>query len=115
MVPLLDGTGLGIALFSYDGRIHVGLNADYDLVPDLGTFTALFAQSFMAVADSAGIEIAARDAAREEETSAIPYVKDAGIPENEAPVTVRPSQSSYQANEVALSASGPPDCPKVLV
>jgi len=51
IVPLLDGTGLGIALFSYDGKLHVGLNAEYELVPDLGTFTALFAQSFMAIAD----------------------------------------------------------------
>jgi len=57
LVPLLDGTGLGIALFSYDGKLHVGLNADYELVPDLGTFTALFAQSFMALADLAGIEV----------------------------------------------------------
>jgi len=57
LVPLLDGTGLGIALFSYDGKLHVGLNADYDLVPDLGTFTALFAQSFMALADAAGVAL----------------------------------------------------------
>ena len=52
LVPLLDGTGLGIALFSYDGKLHVGLNAEYDLVPDLSAFTALFAQSFMAIADA---------------------------------------------------------------
>jgi diacylglycerol O-acyltransferase len=56
LVPLLEGTGLGIALFSYDGKLHVGLNAEYELVPDLGTFTALFAQSFMTLADRAGIE-----------------------------------------------------------
>jgi len=56
LVPLLDGIGLGVALFSYDGNLHVGLNAEYDLVPDLGSFTALFAQSFMAIADAAGAE-----------------------------------------------------------
>lgn len=55
LVPLLDGTGLGIALFSYDGKLHVGLNADYEKVPDLGTVTALFAQSFMALSDAAGV------------------------------------------------------------
>lgn len=54
LVPLLEGTGLGIALFSYDGNLHVGLNADYELVPDLGSFTALFAQSFLALADETG-------------------------------------------------------------
>ncbi|MAJ58482.1 MAG: hypothetical protein CBC48_00055 [bacterium TMED88] len=51
LVPLLDGTGLGIALFSYDGKLHIGLNADYELVPDLSTFTALLAQSFMEIED----------------------------------------------------------------
>ena len=38
-----------------------GLNADYELVPDLETFTALFAQSFMALSDAAGIEAVERN------------------------------------------------------
>jgi diacylglycerol O-acyltransferase len=38
MVPLLPGGGLGIALFSYDGKLCWGFNADYELVPDLETF-----------------------------------------------------------------------------
>lgn len=52
-VPLMEGTGLGIALMSYDGKLHVGLNADYEMVPDLGIFTALVAQAFMAISDAA--------------------------------------------------------------
>ncbi len=55
IVPLLNGTGLGIALFSYNGRLHVGLNADYELVPDLSVLTALLAQSFMTLVDASGI------------------------------------------------------------
>lgn len=39
-VPLAANLGLGIALLSYDGRIHWGFNADYDLLPDLGDFVA---------------------------------------------------------------------------
>ena len=39
-VPLADNLGLGIALLSYDGRIHWGFNADYDVVPDLADFVA---------------------------------------------------------------------------
>jgi len=35
IVPIVDGIGLGIAAFSYDGAIHIGLNADASLVPDL--------------------------------------------------------------------------------
>jgi WS/DGAT/MGAT family acyltransferase len=38
IVPLLPGVGLGIALFSYDGKLCFGFNADYELVPDLGVF-----------------------------------------------------------------------------
>jgi diacylglycerol O-acyltransferase len=36
IVPITDGIGLGLAVFSYDGALHVGLNADARLVPDLG-------------------------------------------------------------------------------
>ena len=34
-MPIVDGIGLGLAVFSYDGFLHVGLNADAGLVPDL--------------------------------------------------------------------------------
>ncbi len=36
--PLLENLGLAIAIFSYDGNIFWGLNADYDRVPDLHSF-----------------------------------------------------------------------------
>jgi WS/DGAT/MGAT family acyltransferase len=35
IVPITDGLGLGLAVFSYAGTLHVGLNADPGLVPDL--------------------------------------------------------------------------------
>jgi len=34
-VPLFTQQGLGIALFSYDGGLYWGFNADWDAVPDL--------------------------------------------------------------------------------
>jgi hypothetical protein len=37
-VPLYHMLGLNVALVSYDGGVHVGLNADRDLVPDLDRF-----------------------------------------------------------------------------
>ena len=46
VVPLLDGLGLGIALFSYDGKLCWGFNADYDLVPDLDAFVGFVRESF---------------------------------------------------------------------
>jgi diacylglycerol O-acyltransferase len=38
-LPLGDNGGLGIAVYSYDGKLCWGLNADFDLVPDLARFT----------------------------------------------------------------------------
>ncbi len=35
LVPLFANQALGIALFSYDGRLYWGFNADWDAVPDL--------------------------------------------------------------------------------
>jgi diacylglycerol O-acyltransferase / wax synthase len=35
LVPLFANQALGVALFSYDGRLHWGFNADWDAVPDL--------------------------------------------------------------------------------
>jgi WS/DGAT/MGAT family acyltransferase len=37
-VPLMDNLGLGVALLSYNGKIHWGFNADWDGVPDLDRF-----------------------------------------------------------------------------
>ena len=40
VVPLAKSQGLGIALYSYNGVMHWGFNADRDLLPDLARFTA---------------------------------------------------------------------------
>jgi WS/DGAT/MGAT family acyltransferase len=37
VVPLIPGTGLGVALFSYEGKLCWGFNADYELLPDLAS------------------------------------------------------------------------------
>ena len=39
-VPLADHLGLCVALMSYDGQLCWGVNADYDLVPDVADFLA---------------------------------------------------------------------------
>jgi diacylglycerol O-acyltransferase len=38
LVPIYHSVGLNLALFSYDGNVHFGLNADRDLVPDVERF-----------------------------------------------------------------------------
>ena len=35
LVPLAGNQGLGIALFSYNGGLYWGLNADWDALPDI--------------------------------------------------------------------------------
>ncbi len=45
-VPLFEYQGLGIATLSYDGNLFWGLNADWDLVPDLHEIAKALASSF---------------------------------------------------------------------
>jgi diacylglycerol O-acyltransferase len=53
VVPITDGLGLGVAVFSYDGLLHVGLNADARLVPDLEKLEEGIAEAFAALVASA--------------------------------------------------------------
>jgi len=46
MVPLFSNQALGIALFSNDGGLHWGFNADWDIVPDLHDFVMLVENEF---------------------------------------------------------------------
>jgi WS/DGAT/MGAT family acyltransferase len=46
MVALLENQGLGVALFSYAGRLCWGMVADWDLVPDLHDFVLDVTRSF---------------------------------------------------------------------
>lgn len=45
-VPLFEHQGLGIATFSYDGSLFFGLNADWQLVPDLHDIVGFLQESF---------------------------------------------------------------------
>ncbi|MBM4269931.1 MAG: wax ester/triacylglycerol synthase family O-acyltransferase [Deltaproteobacteria bacterium] len=45
LVPLLENTGLGVALLSYDGKVCWGFNADYELIPDLPAFVRMVRES----------------------------------------------------------------------
>ncbi len=46
LVPLFENQALGIALFSYDGGLHWGFNADWNALPDLHEFVATLEQEF---------------------------------------------------------------------
>ena len=51
--PLYGGRGLGVSVFSYDGRLCWGLNADYDLLPDLDRLAAHLEFAFGALLEAA--------------------------------------------------------------
>jgi WS/DGAT/MGAT family acyltransferase len=55
IVPLWARHGLGIALFSYDGKLMWGLHADYDAVPDTPAFVAAIHHSFGLLENAAGL------------------------------------------------------------
>jgi WS/DGAT/MGAT family acyltransferase len=56
MAPLTPGQALNVALFSYDGGLFWGLNADYDAIPDLARLVELVRESFVELQEAAGIE-----------------------------------------------------------
>ncbi len=45
-LPLFENQGLGIAVFSYRQRLHWGLTADWDLLPDPGDLVADLQEAF---------------------------------------------------------------------
>jgi WS/DGAT/MGAT family acyltransferase len=55
IVPLFAQQGLGVALFSYDGRLFWGLDSDPDLVPDLADFRRDLADAFDELRTDAGL------------------------------------------------------------
>jgi WS/DGAT/MGAT family acyltransferase len=59
MVPLARNQRLGIALMSYNGAINFGLIGDYDSMPDLEDFGRHLADELQALADTAGVSLAA--------------------------------------------------------
>jgi WS/DGAT/MGAT family acyltransferase len=57
LVPLLENAGLGVGLFSYDGRLCWGFNADYELLPDVRSFVRATESAFAELAQAAGVRL----------------------------------------------------------
>ena len=66
VVPIFHYQALGIALFSYDGRLFWGFNADWDAVPDLHDLVGLVDEEFRQLAAGAALN----DARERRQTSA---------------------------------------------
>jgi diacylglycerol O-acyltransferase len=54
MVPLASNQALGIAIMSYDGHLHFGLNADYDALPDVQDLADDLRMAIAELVDAAG-------------------------------------------------------------
>jgi WS/DGAT/MGAT family acyltransferase len=69
-VPLFKNQGLGVALFSYTGRLFWGFNADWDLLRDVSLFADSIVASFSEMrAAAAPIEIRPRGRKTASQTS----------------------------------------------
>ena len=55
LVPLFQNQALGVALFSYDGRLYWGFNADWDAIPDLHDLVEGVAREFAHLVAAAGV------------------------------------------------------------
>ncbi len=53
MVPLWAQHGIGVALFSYNGRLLWGVQADYDTLPDSQDFIVGLRSAYEELADLA--------------------------------------------------------------
>ncbi len=69
VVPLYENLGLCVGVFSYNGQVYWGLDADYDRVPDLDSFAAGIRSSFGKLAEIAR-EQPARPSSKKRKTRA---------------------------------------------
>lgn len=53
LVPLWESHGIGLAMFSYDGTVSWGINADYGIMPDVDRFGRAILDSFAELCDAA--------------------------------------------------------------
>jgi diacylglycerol O-acyltransferase len=44
--PLFHNQGLAVGVFSYNGELFIGCNADWDAVPDVDAFAAAVRRAF---------------------------------------------------------------------
>jgi hypothetical protein len=98
-VPLTEGLGLGIALMSYDGTLYWGLNADYEMMPDLPAFTAALRSSFKVLSKLAEEAIAIRKQSEEERPA--PPSRRVRRPPPPKPTATRRGSARSRANGAA--------------
>lgn len=85
IVPLLPGGGLGVALFSYEGKLCWGFNADYELVPNLAEFVDDVSWSFEQLRAAVVAQFLERRTASEPDDDVEPDERAAPVPPEPVP------------------------------
>jgi hypothetical protein len=88
MVPLAENLALGIAIMSYDGKLHFGLNGDYDAMADIAYLASDLRAAVAALGEAAGLS------SQEAEARPTPEVREPAA---------APTPSGHEV-EVALEA-----------
>jgi len=111
IVPLLPGSGLGVALFSYEGKLCWGFNGDSELVPDLGLFVEDIGAAFEELRGAAVKNFMdRRTAAPESDSNESTSVEGAGGAMKASDLLIDPCPSPVEPverlGEQAVHASG---------
>ena len=93
MVPLAENLALGVAIMSYDGNLHFGLNGDYDAMADIAYLASDLRSAIADLGEAASLP------SEEEEARKAPEVREPAA---------APTPPGHEA-EVALEAE--PDVP----
>jgi hypothetical protein len=97
IVPLIPGCGLGIALFSYEGKLCWGFNADHQLIPNLEDLTSDIRSAFEALRKAAVTRfMTRRTAASEKPETPEPVARIEPAPRT-GPRTPRPAAARGEA------------------
>jgi hypothetical protein len=93
MVPLAKNQALGIAIMSYDGKLHFGLNGDYDAMADIAYFAADLRSAIADLGEAAGLP------------------PEDGRPREKRPVREPASTPTPSGHEVEVALEAEPEAP----
>jgi len=103
MVPLAANQALGIALYTYNGYLHWGFNADWDVVPDLHDLVTAIDSEFAQLVEACSpltLPAEARNAERLEAPATVP-IAAAPAPQAPAPQATEGEAPSRKRGETS--------------
>ncbi|MBW2424044.1 MAG: wax ester/triacylglycerol synthase family O-acyltransferase [Deltaproteobacteria bacterium] len=105
VVPLIPGCGLGVALFSYEGKLCWGFNADFRLIPNLDDFREDIAWAFEELRKTTVARFLSRRTAPPEEPDRASEARQTPAPPPRIGLAEKPPGPAAES----LSAAGAPE------